>query len=59
MRSPFIKKLGLLVLAVAGIVSRSYAGPITVPTGLTPGSQYRLVFDTADLYTSTDYNIAD
>ena len=39
--------MGLLVLAVVGIASRADAGIITVPPGLAPGSQYRLVFVTA------------
>jgi hypothetical protein len=50
--------LGLLVIATVAFVSRSYASPITVPAGLTPGSQYRLVFVTADTYTATATNIA-
>src|ERR1700691_3090601 len=54
------RTLGLLALAVAAIASRSYADSITVvPAGLAPGSQYRLVFWTADTYTATDSNIAD
>jgi PEP-CTERM motif len=49
----------LLVLAVAAFASRSIASPITViPPGLAAGSQYRLVFITADLYASASPNIA-
>jgi len=49
----------LLVLAVAAFASRSIASSITViPPGLAAGSQYRLVFVTADLYTATSANIA-
>ncbi len=51
MRLPIVRTLGLFVI-VAGIASRSYAASIiTVPAGLTPGEQYRLVFVTADEYT--------
>ena len=50
--------LATLVVAIAGTASRSYASPITVPVGLAPGSQYRLVFVTADTYMATDPNIA-
>jgi hypothetical protein len=60
MRLSFVKNLGLLVLAVVGLPSRSFAGTIvTVPTGLAPGSQYRLVFVTADTYTATSSSITD
>ena len=52
--------LAILVVAIAGTASRSYAGPITVPVGLAPGSQYRLVFVTAETtYQALDPNIAD
>jgi len=51
--------LGFLALAVAGIASRSYADPITLPVGLAPGSQYRLVFVTEEFYNANDSNIAD
>ena len=60
MRLSFVRNLGLLVLAVVGLPSRSFAGTIvTVPTGLAPGSQYRLVFVTADTYTATSSSITD
>jgi hypothetical protein len=59
MRLSVAKNVGLFVLAVLGIASRSNAGIITVPPGLSPGSQYRLVFVTADPYNPTSSNIAD
>ena len=51
--------MGLLVLAVVGIASRADAGIITVPPGLAPGSQYRLVFVTDNDYTATSSSITD
>ena len=52
--------LAILVVAIAGTAPRSYASPITVPVGLAPGSQYRLVFVTAETtYQALDSNIAD
>jgi hypothetical protein len=39
--------------------SPSLAGIVTVPTGLAPGSLYRLVFVTADGYTATSSQISD
>src|ERR1039458_6718552 len=60
MRLSFVKNMGLLVLAVMGLASRSSAGLIvTVPPSLAPGSQYRLVFVTADTYTATSSSITD
>ena len=48
-----LKTLFVVTAAVAGIASRLEAGPIvTVPTGLAPGSQYRLAFITAFTYGS-------
>jgi hypothetical protein len=58
MRGELAKTLGLLAITMAGSVSSSYAGAITIPAGLTPGSQYRLVFVTADTYAATATNIA-
>ena len=48
-----------LAVAVVGIALRADAGIITVPPGLAPGSQYRLVFVTANTYTAASSNIAD
>jgi hypothetical protein len=42
-----------------GMASPSAADIITVPSGLTPGSQYRLVFVTVDSYQATSTSIAD
>jgi len=53
------RNFAVLVLSVVGIASLSYAGPIvTVPPGLTPGTQYRLVFVTVDIYSATSSSIA-
>jgi len=52
--------LCVLALAVVGLSSTSAAaGIITVPPGLAPGSQYRLVFNTVNVFTATSSNIAD
>ena len=59
MRVVFVRAVGLLALAVAGMASRSYASLITVPTGLAPGSEYRLVFVTDGTYTAASSDIAD
>jgi len=59
MRLSIVKNVGLLVLAVVGIASRADAGIITVPPGLAPGSQYRLVFVTDNDYTATSSSITD
>lgn len=59
MRLSIVKNVGLLVLAVVGIASRADAGIIiTVPPGLAPGSQYRLVFETANTYTAVSSSIS-
>jgi hypothetical protein len=49
----------VLAVAVVGIALRADAGIIAVPPGLAPGSQYRLVFVTANTYTAASSNIAD
>jgi hypothetical protein len=56
MRFSVIKSLCSLMLALGGIASRSDAGIITVPPGLSPGETYRLVFVTAH---TTDTYSAD
>ena len=49
----------VLALAVVGLSSPSAASPITtVPSGLAPGSFYRLVFVTANVYQATSPNIS-
>lgn len=53
-----IFRMTFCAIALATISSYSYAVPITVPSGLAPGSDYRLVYVTADAYTATDSNIA-
>ena len=45
----------LILLGVAGSVS---AAPVTAPTGLSPGEQYRLAFMTSTLSTATATDIA-
>jgi hypothetical protein len=53
------KTLGLLALTLVGIPCSSYADSIIVPTGLAPGSEYRLAFVTMTEYSATSSNIAD
>jgi hypothetical protein len=50
--------LGILFTALVGIASRSEASIITVPIGLAPGSQYRLVFITNGTYTAASASIS-
>jgi hypothetical protein len=59
MRLRLAGTFGSLVLSLALTASHSYAGPITLPAGLAPGSEYRLVFVTADAWSATSSNIAD
>ncbi len=54
-----VRTFGLLALIVLSFSTSSVAAIITVPLGLTPGSEYRLVFVTADTYTATSTNIGD
>src|ERR1039458_1563334 len=55
-----LRQLRVLAVAAAGVASHCAAGTIvTVPPGLTPGSQYRLVYVTADPYTATSSSITD
>lgn len=54
-----IRNLGLLVLAVTGIAPRAEALAVTVPPGLAPGTQYRLVFVTYDYTDAESTNISD
>jgi len=59
MRYSVVKNLGLLVLAVMGTASGSYAGTIyLVPPGLAPGDQYQLVFVTSDTFDATSSDIS-
>jgi len=53
---PGIAALGL---ALFGVVSTAQALPITLPTGLNPGDQYRLAFVTSGLRDAMSSNIAD
>ena len=51
--------IAALGLAAAGVSSTAYAMPITVPTGLNPGDQYRLAFVTSTTRDATSTVIAD
>lgn len=54
------KETVVLVIAVLEMASRSTAGTVvTVPPGLNPGDQYRLVFVTHESTYATSSNIAD
>src|ERR1035438_6623940 len=58
MRLKIMPLLTLVGLATMGLASLCYADPITLPTGLTDGDQYRIVFvttGTTNAY-STDIN---
>ncbi len=46
-------------LVVIGLASTAHAGPITTPTGLSPGDQYRLAFVTSTTRDATSSDIAD
>ncbi len=46
-------------LAVVGVASTAHALPITTPTGLSPGDQYRLAFVTSARTIATSDDIAD
>jgi hypothetical protein len=58
MRLKIVRLFTFVGLAAVGLASLSYADPI-LPTGLTPGEQYRIVFVTSDTTTAYDTNIAD
>jgi len=49
----------LVAIALISAVSEGRAAPITVPTGLNPGDQYRLAFVTSTTRDATSSNIAD
>jgi hypothetical protein len=51
--------ISFVSLAILGAASTSIAVPITVPTGLSPGDEYRLVFVTSTTRNATSSNIAD
>jgi hypothetical protein len=53
-----IKRVGFLALVVVGMAQRSEAGTITFPN-LPTGTEYRLIFVTADSTLPTSGNIAD
>lgn len=53
-----LRVLFVLFMALVGIASRSEASIITVPPGLAPGSQYRLVFATDGTYGGSSANIS-
>jgi hypothetical protein len=49
----------LLAAAFAAGAPTAWAAPVTVPSGLQPGDQYRLVFVTSTQTMATSYNLAD
>jgi hypothetical protein len=51
-----LTNLASLAVVAAALTATSHAGVITVPSGLSPGSQFRLIFVTAD---TTDASSAD
>ena len=58
MMKTILRPLGALAI-LAATAFHANAGPITTqPAGLAPGGQYRLIFYTADPYTSTSSDIA-
>jgi hypothetical protein len=54
-----IGTLATLVASLAGVALTGEASPITVPPGLAPGSEYRLVFVTTGSYVGSDPYITD
>jgi len=58
MKSRVSRSIALAGLAVIGVASFGYANPITVPSGLTPGQSYRLVFVTSTTTTAQSASIA-
>lgn len=54
-----IHKFAPLAIALVGIATTAWAGPIvTVPLGLTPGTQYRIAVITANLYDANSSDIS-
>jgi hypothetical protein len=55
------KSIAVFLLAAAAAIPplTALAGPITVPTGLNPGDQYRLAFVTSTTRDASSSNIAD
>ncbi|TRV09422.1 MAG: PEP-CTERM sorting domain-containing protein [Microcystis wesenbergii Mw_MB_S_20031200_S109] len=56
---PILGPVSGIALATLGTASAVQAAIITVPTGLNPGDQYRLVFVTSGTRDATSTNIAD
>jgi hypothetical protein len=58
-RPPVLKTIGLLLLAIVGAAPTALkASVITIPPGLAPGSEYRLVFVTSGTTSATSTSIA-
>lgn len=58
--SKLARLITMLVLApLLASAAQSFAAPISVPTSLPPGQQYRLAFVTAGIRDATSTNIAD
>ena len=51
--------LAVAALAMAAVASTATAAPITLPTTLSPGDQYRLAFVTSTTRNATSTDIAD
>ncbi|MDP6567563.1 MAG: PEP-CTERM sorting domain-containing protein [Alphaproteobacteria bacterium] len=54
----FLRTL-IAVLALTGLAAPALAAPVTIPTSLNPGDQYRLAFVTAGTRDATSTDIAD
>jgi hypothetical protein len=56
-----IKSIAIAAIGIAfsALVSIAQAAPVTVPVGLNPGDQYRLVFVTSTTRDATSANLAD
>jgi hypothetical protein len=55
----YIASLSLVFATVVVTATAAHAAPITLPTGLNPGDQYRLVFVTSSTRNATSFDIAD
>jgi hypothetical protein len=55
----FATSLSIVLAALVITVAAPSAAPITLPTGLNPGDQYRLVFITSSIRNAMSANIAD
>jgi hypothetical protein len=58
MAMPRVRTAGPLVSILVGLTEAAWAAPLTLPPGLDPGEQYRLVFVTSVGHDATSANIA-